>query len=46
MPVIIAPENYEQWINPETKFDAVKHLLTPYESNQMKEYAVSMETTR
>ena len=43
MPVIVAPENYEQWMNPEIKFEAVKHLLKPYESSQMKEYPVSME---
>ena len=43
MPVIIAPENYEQWMNSEIKFEAVKHLLKPYESSQMKEYPVSTE---
>jgi putative SOS response-associated peptidase YedK len=43
MPVIIAPENYAEWINPEIKFEAVKHLLKPYEPSQMKEYPVSTE---
>lgn len=43
MPVIVEPENYDHWINPEVKFEVVKHLLKPFESNQMKEYAVSTE---
>ena len=43
MPVIITPENYDQWMHPEIKFEGVKHLLKPYESSHMREYPVSAE---
>ena len=42
MPVIVTPENYAEWMNPEIKFDAVKHLLKPY-AGKMNEHPVSTE---
>ncbi|MBL8481659.1 MAG: SOS response-associated peptidase [Rhodocyclaceae bacterium] len=42
MPVIIAPENYAQWLAPEvTGGEAVAALATPFAAGAMRAYAVS-----
>jgi putative SOS response-associated peptidase YedK len=42
MPVILAPEDYETWLDPENHdTDSLSELLTPYSSGKMKAYPVS-----
>lgn len=43
MPVIVAPENYELWLNPSEKDPAIlQSLLTPYPSGEMFSRPVSL----
>jgi putative SOS response-associated peptidase YedK len=42
MPVIVAPDKYELWLDPDvTDFDAIKDILKPYDADQMRRYPVS-----
>src|SRR5437660_6079726 len=43
MPMILAPKDYEQWLDPEQQVaDGVKPLLRPYPSDLMTVYAISL----
>jgi putative SOS response-associated peptidase YedK len=43
MPVIVAPDKYETWLDPDINdFDAIRDILKPYEANLMRRYPVSM----
>lgn len=41
MPVILAPEHYEQWLDLTTSAKSLKHLLHPYTASIMQGYPVS-----
>jgi putative SOS response-associated peptidase YedK len=42
MPVIVIPDNYSLWLDPEgNDFDAVRHILTPYDPDLMRRHPVS-----
>ncbi len=41
MPVILRPEDYDAWLDPQAKPDALQHLLTPFESEELVAYPVS-----
>ena len=41
MPVIMAPDNYERWLNPQTPREELPPLLRPYPPDQMTGYPVS-----
>lgn len=42
MPVILAPQDYDLWLNPqEQKPQALQHLLSPYPASEMTSYPVS-----
>jgi len=42
MPVILPPENYDLWLNPQLRnVERIQPLLKPYDANQMRRYAVS-----
>ena len=41
MPVIIAPKDYELWLNPVEKAETLQPLLRPYQADLMTSYAVS-----
>jgi putative SOS response-associated peptidase YedK len=41
MPVILDPEDYDRWLDPETPVDALQALLKPYPAERMEGYAVS-----
>lgn len=42
MPVILAPQDYDLWLDPqEQKPQALQHLLSPYPASQMTAYPVS-----
>jgi len=42
MPVIVPPEKYHLWLNPEVEdFEAVKDILKPYDASLMRQYPVS-----
>ncbi len=36
MPVILAPENYDEWLSRETSFETLKRLMTPCPSDWLK----------
>ena len=43
MPMILAPKDYEQWLDPEQQVaDGVKPLLRPYPSDLMTVYSISL----
>ena len=43
MPVIVAPEKYDVWLDPDvTDFEAIRDVLKPYDSELMRRYPVSM----
>lgn len=47
MPVILRPEDYASWLDPElTEPDAVQSLLRPYAADQMEAYPVSTRVNR
>ena len=46
MPVIVAPEDYDEWLGAgrdatASEQSSLRHLLRPYEAEEMKAYAVS-----
>jgi putative SOS response-associated peptidase YedK len=42
MPVIVAPEKYDLWLDPDVKdFEAIRDILKPYDSSLMRRYPVS-----
>lgn len=41
MPVILAPEDYDTWLNPESGTDELRSLLRPYPAASMAAYPVS-----
>jgi putative SOS response-associated peptidase YedK len=42
MPVIVPPENYDRWLDPDvTKFGAIRDILKPYDASLMRRYPVS-----
>lgn len=41
MPVILAPEHYASWLDPETDLSVAKGLLKPYSTELMEAYPVS-----
>ena len=41
MPVIIVPDDYDAWLDPETPIDAARAMLRPYDAGLMKAYEVS-----
>ncbi len=41
MPVILAPEDYDRWLHPNTSLEALEELLIPYPAERMKEHEVS-----
>lgn len=44
MPVIVAPDKYDLWLDPEvTDFEAIRDILKPYDANLMSRYPVSMK---
>ena len=42
MPVIIAPEAYGTWMDPSTRMEEVSAMVTPYPSNQMRTWEISL----
>jgi putative SOS response-associated peptidase YedK len=40
MPVIVAKENYEVWLNPRSELQAVLAILRPYDPSEMRRYPV------
>lgn len=43
MPVIIPPDHYDTWLDPEEEPEALQALLSPYPPDAMEGYAVSPE---
>jgi len=42
MPVIVAPDKYDLWLDPDvTDFEAIRDILKPYDAAQMRCYPVS-----
>jgi len=42
MPVIVTPDTYDVWLDPDvTDFDAIRHILKPYDADLMGRYRVS-----
>ena len=42
MPVIVPPDKYDLWLDPDvTNFEAIRHVLNPYNANVMRRYPVS-----
>jgi putative SOS response-associated peptidase YedK len=42
MPVIVTPEKYDLWLDPDVKdFEAIRDILKPYDSRLMRRYLVS-----
>ena len=41
MPVMLLPEDYDQWLDPAMTIDELRKLLRPYEPKLMKAYEVS-----
>jgi putative SOS response-associated peptidase YedK len=42
MPVILSPDDYERWLDPELKdVDGLRSMLVPYPATEMKAYPVS-----
>lgn len=42
MPVIVTPDKYEIWLDPDVNdFDAIPDILKPYDTDQMRRYPVS-----
>jgi putative SOS response-associated peptidase YedK len=46
MPVILSPENYSAWLDPEELPDHLKGMLRPYDAGQMEAYPVSTFVNR
>lgn len=44
MPVIVAPEKYDLWLDPDvTDFAAIREILKPFDANLMRRYPVSRQ---
>lgn len=43
MPVILTPENYDQWLSQEARPDELSELLAPFPTSEMKGFSVSSE---
>jgi len=41
MPVIVPPERYDTWLDPQQDSETLQQLLKPYPANEMEAYAVS-----
>src|ERR1700694_4567104 len=41
MPVILSPEEYDMWLDPELKHSAILDLLNPFEAERMRAFPVS-----
>lgn len=41
MPVIVPPEHYDAWLDPDTSLEDARAMLRPYASKPMRAYAVS-----
>ena len=42
MPVIVAPDKYDVWLDPDvTDFDAIRDILKTYDADLMRRYPVS-----
>jgi putative SOS response-associated peptidase YedK len=41
MPVIIAPEDYERWLEPELRDAEIARMMVPYPADEMRAYPVS-----
>jgi putative SOS response-associated peptidase YedK len=47
MPLIVAPQDYAAWLDPElTDIDSLKHLVRPYAEERMQAHAVSPRVNR
>lgn len=42
MPVIISPNNFEQWLDPSQGKEALLSLLAPYPKKEMEAYPVAL----
>ncbi len=41
MPVIVTPDNYEVWLDPDVnEFATIRDILRPYDAAQMRRYPV------
>lgn len=43
MPVILRPEDFADWLDPDSESDFLQALMRPYEAEEMEAYAVSKE---
>jgi putative SOS response-associated peptidase YedK len=42
MPVIVPPDEYELWLDPDVNdFAAIRDILKPYHANMMRRYPIS-----
>ena len=46
MPVILSPDDYEEWLNPAADIEVLKPMLKPYSSRTMRMYSVSTAVNR
>jgi putative SOS response-associated peptidase YedK len=46
MPVILAREDEEDWLNPQLGLDEAKAMLSPYPVERMRAYEVSLRVRR
>ncbi|HEY9670414.1 MAG TPA: SOS response-associated peptidase [Waterburya sp.] len=46
MPVIVAPQDYDLWLDPEVKTPELLQLLRPYSSDEMMAYPVSQAVNK
>jgi len=45
MPVIVAPEDYNTWLNPDATFEDLERIMQPYPEDQMQAYTISKDIT-
>jgi len=43
MPVILAPESYDQWLHEDVRTEHLKDLLVPFPASEMRSHAVSYD---
>jgi putative SOS response-associated peptidase YedK len=43
MPVILEPEDYDRWLDPNTPAEGLRSMLKPYPAERMEAYAVSRD---
>ena len=46
MPVILPPQSYEEWLNPDAEIEDLLALVQPAEWPEMTQYTVSTEVNR